>query len=241
MDKQGKKPRVVVLTGAGISAESGIQTFRDGNGLWENHDINDVATPEAFARNPHLVHQFYNARRSNLLAPEVKPNPAHYALCELEQFLGDSFLLVTQNIDNLHERAGSQRLIHMHGELLQMRSLADNRQLRWEVEVNDDSLSQHGYNYHTLRPDIVWFGEIPRDMDIIYSKLDSCDYFISVGTSGAVYPAANFVSVARVADAISYELNLETSETSDRFTHHIYGLASQVLPKFVQNFIAEHQ
>lgn len=230
-------PRVVVLTGAGISADSGIATFRDANGLWENHAIEDVATPEAYDRNPQLVHQFYNARRRALLDPATKPNAGHYALAELENFLGDNFLLVTQNIDNLHERAGSRRLLHMHGELLKMRSVLTGQTLTWEVEATENSVAQAGYSLNTLRPDIVWFGEIPMHMDAIQESLAKCDYFLSVGTSGTVYPAAGFCAIARSMSAKCYEINLQASDIHDNFDHHIYGRASEVLPGFIREFI----
>jgi len=188
---------LVVLTGAGISAESGISTFRDGNGLWENHRIEDVATPQAYARNPELVHKFYNARRAQL--PLVAPNAAHTALAELERAWerrGD-FLLVTQNVDDLHERAGSRHLLHMHGELRQLRCTECEATVTWHEDAHMrtpcPACTRADRN---LRPDIVWFGEIPYHMDTIMAALEEADIFCAIGTSGVVYPAAGFAELA---------------------------------------------
>lgn len=189
--------RIVILTGAGISAESGIRTFRGADGLWENHRLEDVATPEAFARNPELVQRFYNDRRRQLFNRDIQPNSAHQALAKLEAEFTGEVLLVTQNIDNLHERAGSQHLIHMHGELMQARCLAcAQTSLLTEAETPDlDSLMPcpHCTTRGTLRPHVVWFGEMPLQLDEIYAALAQADLFISIGTSGNVYPAAGFV------------------------------------------------
>lgn len=215
-----KYKSIVVLTGAGISAESGIKTFRDNDGLWENHRLEDVATPEAFERDPHLVHRFYNARRAQLLEDHIKPNMAHIRLAELEQkFLGD-FLLITQNVDNLHERAGSQNILHMHGELLKARDLRTGEILDCDYNL---SVSSHPH----LRPHIVWFGEMPFYMDQIYDKLENCDLFISIGTSGLVYPAAGFSQIAYQATKI--ELNLNDTPTSPTFDIHLRGLATEAM------------
>ncbi|WP_312046078.1 Sir2 family NAD+-dependent deacetylase, partial [Erwinia sp.] len=164
-------PRVVVLTGAGISAESGIRTFRAADGLWEEHKVEDVATPEGFARDPQKVQAFYNARRRQLTSGDVQPNAAHQALAELEAALGDHFLLVTQNIDNLHERAGSRNVIHMHGELLKVRCISSGQVLHWQDDVKDDDRCHCCQFPSVLRPHVVWFGEMPLQMDEIYQAL----------------------------------------------------------------------
>lgn len=182
------KPRVVILTGAGISAESGIKTFRAADGLWENHPIEEVATPEGFRKNPELVQRFYNERRRQLQTPEVMPNAAHFALVKLEEILQDNFLLVTQNVDNLHERAGSQRLIHMHGEMLKLRRIKSHKVYQWHQDVLNDTRCSCRHTPQVLRPHIVWFGEMPFEMDRIYHALSQADLFISIGTSGNVYP-----------------------------------------------------
>ncbi|WP_346837586.1 Sir2 family NAD+-dependent deacetylase [Microbulbifer sp. SAOS-129_SWC] len=226
--------RIVVLTGAGISAESGIRTFRDANGLWENHRLEDVATPEAFERDPALVQRFYNARRQQLLSGEVAPNAAHRALAQLERAFPGDFLLVTQNIDDLHERAGSRNLIHMHGELLKARCswTGDTYPLRGDLGTDTvcDCCGEKGL----LRPHVVWFGEMPLQMDRIYRALMECDLFVSIGTSGSVYPAAGFVEWANRAGAHSVELNLERSNVGDAFAEHRCGPASQVVAEFVR-------
>ncbi|WP_071608771.1 Sir2 family NAD+-dependent deacetylase [Entomohabitans teleogrylli] len=228
-----EKPNVVVLTGAGISAESGIKTFRAADGLWEEHRVEDVATPEGFARNPALVQAFYNARRHQLQAPEVAPNAAHLALAKLEEALGDRFLLVTQNIDNLHERAGNTRVIHMHGELLKVRCARSGQVLEWPGDVNPDDRCHCCQFPAPLRPHVVWFGEMPLGMDDIYHALAGADLFIAIGTSGHVYPAAGFVHEARLHGAHTVELNLEPSQVGSEFEEKYYGLASQVVPEFI--------
>jgi NAD-dependent deacetylase len=229
--------RVVVLTGAGISAESGIKTFRDNNGLWENHPVETVATPEGFALNPTLVHRFYNQRRQQLLSAEVLPNNAHMALAKLEKALGERFTLITQNVDNLHERAGNQNVIHMHGELLKAKCSISNQRFI----VHDDLTSQQTCSCckktGTLRPDIVWFGEVPYHMAKIENMLMQCDLFISIGTSGNVYPAAGFVQAAKAVGAYSIEINLAPSQTQTAFDEHHYGPATQVLDDFVNKLL----
>lgn len=231
------KPRVVVLTGAGISAESGIRTFRAADGLWEEHRVEDVATPEGFARNPSLVQTFYNARRQQLQQPEIVPNAAHLALACLEEELGDRFLLVTQNIDNLHERAGNQRIIHMHGELLKVRCAWSGQVLEWTSDVTVDDKCHCCQFPHPLRPHVVWFGEMPLGMDEIYEALAMADVFIAIGTSGHVYPAAGFVHEARLQGAHTVELNLEPSQVGSEFAEKQYGLASEVVPQFVDKLL----
>lgn len=230
-------PRVVVLTGAGISAESGIRTFRASDGLWEEHRVEDVATPEGFARNPALVQAFYNARRQQLQQPEIQPNAAHQALAELESVLGDGFLLVTQNIDNLHERAGSERVIHMHGELLKVRCSMSGQILDWTEDVKPGDRCHCCQFPAVLRPHVVWFGEMPLQMDEIYQAIEQADYFVAIGTSGHVYPAAGFVHEAKLQGAHTVELNLEPSQVGSEFEEKKYGPASQVVPLYVRTFL----
>lgn len=232
-----ERPRVVVLTGAGISAESGIRTFRSTDGLWEEHRVEDVATPEGFARNPELVQAFYNARRRQLQLPEVEPNAAHLALARLEETLGDRFLLVTQNIDNLHERAGNHNVIHMHGELLKVRCSWSGQVLNWTGDVTSDDKCHCCQFPAPLRPHVVWFGEMPLGMDDIYSALAMADVFIAIGTSGHVYPAAGFVHEARLHGAHTVELNLEPSQVGSEFEEKHYGLASAVVPEYVEKLL----
>ncbi len=230
-------PKIVVLTGAGISAESGIRTFRASDGLWENHHIDDVATPEGFKRNPKLVQCFYNERRAKLFEPQIQPNAAHLALAKLEAKLGKNFLLVTQNVDNLHERAGSKRLIHMHGELLKVRCTNSGKVYDWQKDITPESCCSCCIPTRTLRPHIVWFGEMPLEMERIEEALWECEMFVSIGTSGNVYPAAGFVDIANRANATTIELNLEPSKQKSAFLHKEYGLASEIVPKFVQEIL----
>ncbi|XXD10192.1 Sir2 family NAD+-dependent deacetylase [Klebsiella sp. R445] len=233
------KPKVVVLTGAGISAESGIKTFRAADGLWEEHRVEDVATPEGFARDPALVQAFYNARRRQLQGPDIVPNAAHQALAQLESALGDNFLLVTQNIDNLHERAGNQRVIHMHGELLKVRCSWSGQVLEWTGDVTAEDKCHCCQFPAPLRPHVVWFGEMPLGMDDIYSALADADIFIAIGTSGHVYPAAGFVHEARLQGAHTVELNLEPSQVGSEFAEKHYGLASEVVPAFIEQLLKD--
>lgn len=234
-------PKVVVLTGAGISVESGIQTFRASDGLWENHRIDDVATPEGFGRNPQLVQRFYNERRRKLFDPAVQPNAAHIALARLEEKLGKNLLLVTQNVDNLHERAGSKNLIHMHGELLKVRCVWSGKEYVWEQDVTENDRCTCCQPSRPLRPHIVWFGEMPLEMERIYTALRECDYFISIGTSGNVYPAAGFVREANLSGAQTIELNLEPSLTRSAFKTAVHGKASEIVPQFVERFLLERR
>ncbi|MFS1522869.1 Sir2 family NAD+-dependent deacetylase [Microbulbifer sp. 2304DJ12-6] len=229
--------RIVVLTGAGISAESGIRTFRGADGLWENHRLEDVATPEAFARNPQLVQRFYNARRKQLLSTHIAPNAAHHALAELERRFGGEFLLVTQNIDDLHERAGSHHLIHMHGELRKARCSTSGALFSIDGDLKTTDNCRCCNRSGTLRPHVVWFGEMPLQMDTIYDALSRCDLFISIGTSGNVYPAAGFVECANQAGAHSVELNLERSNVGDTFAEHRQGPASKVVDTYVHELL----
>ncbi|MGZ4455593.1 MAG: NAD-dependent deacylase [Nocardioides sp.] len=226
--------RIVVLTGAGISAESGVPTFRDADGLWEGHRVEDVATPEAFEAQPMTVHRFYDARRAALAA--VVPNPAHHALAELERHLADDLLLVTQNIDDLHERAGSTRVTHMHGELLSALCAGCRSRVRWEHDLADLPPCPRCGSCE-LRPDVVWFGEIPYAMDEIQLALSRADLFVSIGTSGAVYPAAGFVQVASAYGARTLELNLQPSEGTHHFSESRHGPASELVPAWVSGLL----
>jgi NAD-dependent deacetylase len=226
---------IVILTGAGISAESGIRTFRDQDGLWEEHRIEDVATPEAFHRDPALVQRFYNARRAQLKDPKIQPNAAHFALAELEKHWEGGFLLVTQNVDNLHRRAGSQNLLHMHGRLDQIRCLSCEEEFHWTEDLAVNENCPYCGIKGALRPDIVWFGEMPHHMDEIYAALEQADYFISIGTSGNVYPAAGFVQLAWKARKI--EVNVKDTEISNAFQEHLIGPASVEVPKLVKQIL----
>ncbi|MDF3031150.1 MAG: Silent information regulator protein Sir2 [Moraxellaceae bacterium] len=230
--------RIVVLTGAGISAESGIRTFRAQDGLWEEHRIEDVATPEAFARDPALVQRFYNLRRAQLADPAIRPNAAHEALARLEREYPGEVLVVTQNVDDLHERAGTQNLIHMHGELRSMFCTQSGRRYRIEGDIATGQACACCGATGTLRPDIVWFGEMPYAMDRIYQALTACTLFVSIGTSGNVYPAAGFVQQAALAGAHTVEINLEPTVTRSAFDEHRYGPAGQVVPAFVAQLLA---
>lgn len=232
-------PRIVVLTGAGISAESGIKTFRDNDGLWEDHRIEDVATPEAFERNPSLVYRFYNARRAQLQELAVKPNGAHSALAQLEETFQGNLMLVTQNVDNLHERGGSKGVFHMHGELLSARCAITGNRFPWSSPF-DHTTRCPCCTRPTLRPDIVWFGEMPMHMDAIYDALSQCDIFIAIGTSGNVYPAAGFVQVAKEVGAHTIEANLVPSTTNALFDESLTGAASVVVPELVDSLISQY-
>jgi NAD-dependent deacetylase len=226
--------RIVILTGAGISAESGLGTFRDEGGLWAQHRIEDVATPDAFARNPALVHEFYNARRRQ--AADAAPNAAHGALARLQAEWSREVMLVTQNVDGLHEKAGAE-VIHMHGQLDSALCAACTH--RWpaplEMSVGEPCPS---CGAPKARPDIVWFGEMPYHMERILHALQTCDLFAAIGTSGQVYPAAGFVEEARMAGARTVELNLRDSDMSYAFEDHITGPASQTVPRWVDRILA---
>lgn len=229
--------KVVVLTGAGISAESGLKTFRDNNGLWEEHNIQEVATPEGFEANPELVYRFYNQRRHQLLSPEVKPNNAHFALAKLEEIVGSNFTLITQNVDNLHQRAGSKNVLHMHGSLLSALCLGSNQSCEILATLDCDSQCSCCVPSNHLRPDIVWFGEIPKFMPKIEECLSQADIFISIGTSGTVYPAAGFVSIANHFSAHTVELNMEPSSGQSEFTEKHYGPATELVSEFVDTLL----
>lgn len=225
---------IVILTGAGISAESGIDTFRSSGGMWEQHRVEDVATPEGFARNPNLVLNFYDMRRAALA--NVAPNPAHKALARLEREFAGDLLLVTQNVDDLHERGGSARVLHMHGELKSALCTSCETRSPWLTAMIDRPPCPV-CRAPTLRPDVVWFGEMPYQMGRIYQALEGCDLFVSIGTSGAVYPAAGFVQEARGAGARCLELNLERSEGSRFFHETRLGPASTLVPQWVDEVL----
>jgi NAD-dependent deacetylase len=225
---------IVVLTGAGISAESGLRTFRADDGLWEEHRVEDVATPQGFRRDPELVQRFYDERRGNVLAAE--PNAAHRALARLDTAWPGELLIVTQNIDDLHERAGAKRVLHMHGEVLSAWCLACDARHRWEGTLLDGPPCP-ACSKAALRPDIVWFGEMPYEMDRIFAALSRADLFVSIGTSGAVYPAAGFVQQAKSARARTLELNLERSQGSAWFDETRLGPASQLVPAWVEQML----
>jgi len=223
--------KIVVLTGAGISAESGVPTFRASDGLWCGHRVEAVATPEGFAANPALVQDFYNQRRRQLA--EVVPNAAHHALARLAASPTHEVLVVTQNVDDLHDRAhaatGAAAPLHMHGELLKARHVDTGAVQDWHADIPVES---------DLRPHIVWFGEMPLEMDRIERALDTCELFISIGTSGNVYPAAGFVSAAKYAGARTVELNLEPSLGHSQFDEKILGPATLVVPAYVERLLS---
>lgn len=230
------KTRIVVLTGAGISKESGLDTFRDAGGVWERYCIEDVATPEGYQRNPAKVHKFYNEQRMSL--SDAQPNAAHHALARLERELGDRLLVVTQNIDDLHERAGSTRLIHMHGELLKVRCDHCDRIWKETGAISTETVCSSCGKAGGVRPHIVWFGEIPLQMDEIFAAIDTCTLFAAIGTSGNVYPAAGFVERARMNDGTgTIELNLEPSVGASRFADARYGPATEVVPAWVDGLL----
>jgi NAD-dependent deacetylase len=226
--------KVVILTGAGISAESGIRTFRGSDGLWEGHRIEDVAAPEGFRRDPETVYRFYNERRRQLQQPEIGPNAAHLALTRLEERLGDDFLLVTQNIDDLHKRAGTRRVLPMHGELRKARCAACGALPDWGADFDAGTVCPGCEKAGFLRPHVVWFGEMPLYMDDIYDALSVCDVFAAIGTSGNVYPAAGFVETANRAGAHTVEINLERSLVHSAFDEQIYGPATVTVPGWVE-------
>jgi NAD-dependent deacetylase len=231
---------IFVLTGAGISAESGLGTFRDkqGEGIWAKFDPLKLATPEAFARDPEAVLAFYNLRRRNLLSAE--PNAAHFALARLERALaerGGSLALVTQNIDDLHERAGSRRVIHMHGELLKARCGRCGAVRAWREDLTVSRACPDCGRAGALRPHVVWFGEMPLDMDLIDRALRKADLFVAIGTSGAVYPAAGFVAEARAYGLRTCEINLEAADNADLFDEQRLGPASETVPPWVEELL----
>lgn len=231
---------IVILTGAGISKESGLDTFRDAHGIWSQVRIEDVATPEAFSQNPARVHAFYNARRDALVISDIHPNSAHLALAKLENKWPGDVLIVTQNIDDLHEKAGSANLIHMHGELLKVRCEACSTVHPWNHALSVSTPCPNCSEVGSLRPDVVWFGEMPMHMERIYAALFECALFVSIGTSGNVYPAAGFVSELRSRPGVkTVELNLEASEGASYFNEARYGPASEIVPAFVDELLEQ--
>jgi NAD-dependent protein deacetylase/lipoamidase len=239
VERNGRRRSIVVLTGAGISAESGLPTFRGSDGLWLGWRLEDVATAEAFARDPGAVQRFYDLRRRQLLAPEIRPNAAHRALARLEQRWPGSVRIVTQNIDDLHERAGSENLIHMHGKLLKARCTACAAVSPWRDDLAAAHRCRACGGADVLRPHVVWFGEMPFELDAIDEALAACDLFIAIGTSGQVYPAAGFVEeVGRHARAHTVELNLEPSAVDSLFAERRRGPASEVVPRYVDDLLA---
>ena len=226
---------IVILTGAGISAESGIDTFRDAGGLWEQHRVEDVATPEGFARDPDLVLRFYDMRREAIQTKQ--PNPAHEALARLDRDWDGELLIVTQNVDDLHERAGAGRVLHMHGTHLNAWCTACDARTPWTSPMIDRPACPE-CGARSLRPDVVWFGEMPYEMDRIHTALRQADLFVSIGTSGAVYPAAGFVQEARAMRVRTLELNLEASQGSRWFHETRQGPASQLVPQWVDEVLA---
>ncbi len=221
--KTKRNPKVIVLTGAGVSAESGIRTFRETGGLWENYNVEDVATPEGFYSNPDLVYEFYNVRRKQAKLSE--PNRGHFAIAELEELFGNNFLLVTQNVDNLHEQAGSKNILHMHGELLKARCFECGTVIDWEGDLTSDDKCESCSG--PMRPHVVWFNEMPLYMDEIISAVSDCDLFIAIGTSGVVYPAASFYQMASSKGAHTVELNLHP--TGANFDTIIDGPSSRTV------------
>ena len=228
---------IVILTGAGVSAESGIQTFRGAQGLWEGHSVEEVATPEGFERNPKLVLDFYNQRRAQLVSGDIQPNAAHIALADLAKVYGDKLMLVTQNVDNLHERGGSESTLHMHGELLRYYCHWCNYNSVCTTDLRIDDTCTQCARTGGLRPDIVWFGEIPKYMDEIGDALTKADLFIAIGTSGNVYPAAGFHQLAKASGATTVEVNLESTGSSGLFDRQILGPATETVPVLVDELI----
>ena len=227
---------IVILTGAGVSAESGVATFRGPDGLWEGHRVEDVATPDAFLRDPALVHAFYDARRAKV--GTVEPNAAHRALARLDAEWHGELLLVTQNVDDLHERAGSKRLIHMHGELKKGWCLACDERFGWDGPMGEGARCPSCSRSGAVRPDIVWFGEMPYAMERIEDALRDCDLFVLIGTSGAVYPAAGFVQTARYCGSRTLEINLEPSLGSYMFDESRIGPAGELVPQWVDEVLS---
>jgi NAD-dependent deacetylase len=228
---------IVILTGAGISAESGLATFRGPDGLWEGHRVEDVATPQAFLSDPALVHSFYDARREKLAS--VKPNAAHEALARLDAEWPGELLLVTQNVDDLHERAGSRRLVHMHGRLTSGLCVACGGRFDWNGPMGQSAVCPECDSAGNVRPDIVWFGEMPYEMERIDDALRRCDLFVSIGTSGAVYPAAGFVQMASHCGARTLEMNLEPSLGSYFFDESRVGRAGELVPEWVEEVLGQ--
>lgn len=229
---------VVILTGAGISKESGLDTFRDKDGIWADVNVEEVATPEAFASDPEKVHKFYNHRRDALLDANIQPNAAHEALARLEEKWPNDVLIVTQNIDDLHERAGSRNLIHMHGELLKARCSHCQSVVAWDAPIIVETYCPNCGQQGGMRPHVVWFGEEPFMLETIGEALSKCGLFISIGTSGNVYPAAGFVAtVKHYGKAGTVEMNIEPTEGESEFADALYGPATQTVPQLVDQML----
>jgi NAD-dependent deacetylase len=228
---------IVILTGAGVSAESGLGTFRDVDGLWTKYDLEDVATPQGYRRNPKLVLDFYNARRDN--CRNAAPNSAHAAIARLQRDFPGRVTLVTQNIDDLHERGGSHEVIHMHGEIMKALCAECGHQWGWTGAMDTDDICHACGSVGTVRPDVVWFGEMPYHMEAIWARLSGCDLFAAIGTSGAVYPAAGFVADARHQGARTLEINLEPSDNAAYFDDALLGPASETVPRWVEGLLGE--
>lgn len=226
---------IVILTGAGISAESGLATFRASNGLWNNHKVEDVATIEAFERNPAYVHEFYNELKKELV--KAKPNKAHLAITRLQKEYDANISVVTQNVDTLHEKAGNQNIYHIHGQINQAVCLNCGRILETFGDVDTETVCPHCHIAGMMKPNIVFFGENLLCMDKVDRLLSECDLFLSIGTSGVVFPAASFVQIAKYNNAKTYEFNLEPTSNNYFFDHHIYGPAGTTLPAFVDEMI----
>ena len=230
-------PSILILTGAGISQESGLDTLRDADGIWANVRLEEVATREAFARDPARVQAFCNSRRRLLQLPSVIPNAAHEALANLEAMRPGEVMIATQNIDDLHERAGSRTVLHMHGELLKARCTACGKVTVWYDDLTGNEGCPVCAIEGQMRPHVVWFGEMPLRLDAIYQVLAQCQLFVSIGTSGSVEPAASFVEEARRAGAHTVELNLEPSQSASLFVERIYGPGTQIVPEFVARLL----
>jgi NAD-dependent deacetylase len=230
---------IVILTGAGISRESGIETFRDTDGIWQRYSLEDVCTPDGFLRDPALVHAFYNDRRKQLADQAVKPNAAHIALAELQQRWPGKITLVTQNIDDLHERGGSRNVLHMHGELMRAKCNVCLQSQPVDGETGTESVCFSCQAVGWVRPDIVWFGEMPYEMERIHAALEDADMFVAIGTSGTVYPAAGFCHYAAQHGAMTVEINLEPSAQAGYFSQGFYGPATEQVPLFVASLFSD--
>jgi NAD-dependent deacetylase len=227
---------IVILTGAGVSAESGLGTFRDVGGLWTKYDLADVATPDGYGRDPGLVLDFYNARRVNCRGAE--PNAAHAAIARLQREYPGRVTLVTQNIDDLHERGGSRDVIHMHGQIMRALCAACGHQWGWTGDMALDDICHSCATAGTVRPDVVWFGETPYQMEEIAARIADCDLFAAIGTSGSVYPAAGFVNDARGRGVRTLEINLEPSENAALFDERLLGPAGETVPGWVAGLLS---
>ncbi len=228
---------IVILTGAGVSAESGVPTFRDPDGVWARHDPEEIATPGGFRRNPDLVHAFYNDRRRQLLSPDIRPNAAHHALARLERARPGCVTLVTQNIDDLHERAGSAEPLHMHGELLKARCIRSGRVQDCRQDITTATPCSCCRSAGLLRPHVVWFGEIPFGLDRIHRQVRACGLFVAIGTSGQVHPASTLVALARDHGARTIELNLERTGSTWIFDESRHGPAATLVPEWVDSML----